>query len=98
MVNGISINAGSSVGGPAQRAQAITTTQSATRTATPGADTVKLSPTAEARVMLHQGMSVNQIAEKLGMSVQAVSTSLGLTTAAPAVPAVASPQPSSGNK
>jgi DNA-binding NarL/FixJ family response regulator len=89
MVNGISSNAAD----PIQSTQATTAGQSTAKTATPE-DSVKLSPTAQARLMLHQGMSVTQIASDLGLSVQAVSSSLGLTTTSSAAP-VAVPQSSS---
>ncbi len=94
MVNGISTNAASYVGGSTQtdqvqRTQATTSTQSTTKAAAPQADSVKLSPTAEAKVMLHQGMSVNQIAARLGESVQVVSGLLGITTTPASVPVAA---------
>ncbi len=94
MVNAISGSATSYAVGGVQGTQAITGRSSTTKAAAPEADSVKLSPTAQARVMLHQGMGVDQIAAKLGMSVQAVSSSLGLTTAPQFVP-VAAPQSSS---
>jgi DNA-binding NarL/FixJ family response regulator len=103
MVNGISNNAAASYDGantqtdPVQRTQATTAGQSITKTAAPGEDTVKLSPTAQARLMLHQGISVKQIARNLGLSVQAVSTSLGLTTTSSVAPATA-PPPTSPKK
>ncbi len=91
MVNGISSNSLAYAGantqtGPGQRA-------SNPKTTSPEADSVKLSATAQARLMLHEAMSVRQIAAELGMTVQALSNSLGLTTTS--VATVAGPQASS---
>lgn len=102
MVNGISSNAASYAGAntqtdPVQRTQATKANQSAAKTTAPDEDSVKLSPTAQARLMLHQGMNVKQIARNLGLSVQAVSSSLGLTTTSSVAP-VAVPQSSSPKK
>ena len=94
MVNGISSSAASYAADRIPGTQASTAAPSTIRAVAPQADSVKLSPTAQARVMLHQGMPIDQIAAKLGLSVQAVSTSLGLTTTAAFVP-VAAPQSSS---
>jgi DNA-binding NarL/FixJ family response regulator len=102
MVNGISSNAASYAGGntqtdPVQPAQGTGAAQSTAKITAGDEDSVKLSTTAQARLMLHQGMSVNQIAANLGLSVQTVSSSLGLTTTSSVAP-VAVPQSNSATK
>jgi len=102
MVNGIASNAASYAGAhtqtdPVQRTQATTASQGIAKTTAPDEDSVKLSPTAQARLMLHQGISVKQIARNLGLSVQAVSSSLGLATTSSVAPVVV-PQSSPAKK
>jgi len=102
MVNGISSNAASYAGGntqadTVQQAQGITGTQGTAKATSPDQDSVRLSTTAQAKLMLHQGMSVKQIAANLGLSVKAVSSSLGLTTTSSVAP-VAVPQSNSATK
>jgi DNA-binding NarL/FixJ family response regulator len=104
MVNGISGDTASYIGantqtGQVQGTQATAASQSAGKTTAPGDDTVKLSSTAQARLMLHQGMTVNQIAANLGLSVQSISSALGLTNSSSVAAApIATPQASSTAK
>jgi hypothetical protein len=96
MVNGISSNAASYTGSntqtePVQAAPGTTAAQSTAKTTASNEDSVKLSATAQARLMLHQGMTLSQIAANLGLSLQAVTTTLGLTTSSSVATAAAPP-------